>query len=173
MDAVILVDELDHETGIAEKLEAHRKGLLHRAFSVLLFNSKGELLLQQRAAGKYHSGNLWTNTCCSHPRKGEPVKLAAQRKLKQEMGIEANLEFSHKFIYKAALDHGLTEHEYDYVFFGVSDHVPVINPEEAQAWRFETLDQVREEIENRPELFTSWFRIIMQQPEIKNAPSGL
>ena len=171
MNEVILVDEHDNETGTMEKLEVHRKGLLHRAFSILVFNSKGELLLQKRAASKYHSGQLWTNSCCSHPVKGEPIKLSAQRKLKQEMGIEVDLHYSHKFIYKARLNEGLTEHECDYVFFGSSDHQPILNPEEAEDWRYASIGKIREEMASHPEIFTSWFQIIMQQPEIFDASS--
>ncbi|HZX73585.1 MAG TPA: isopentenyl-diphosphate Delta-isomerase [Cyclobacteriaceae bacterium] len=167
MEHVILVDEQDRETGTMEKMEAHRQGLLHRAFSILVFNSKGELLLQKRAATKYHSGGLWTNTCCSHPRKDELMKLTALRKLKQEMGIEVPLEFSHKFIYKASLDHGLTEHEYDHVLIGTSDLEPILNHEEAEDWKYASLDEIKKEIKSNPESFTSWFKIMMQQPEIK------
>ena len=167
MEYVILVDEQDNETGIMEKMEAHRLGVLHRAFSILIFNSTGELLLQKRAGIKYHSGGLWTNACCSHPKKEEPLKLTAQKKLKQEMGIDVPLEFSHKFVYKAILDHGLTEHECDYVLFGMSDEEPTLNTEEAEAWKYASLQEIRSEIKSSPELFTSWFKIIMQQPEIK------
>jgi len=166
MEHVILVDEGDSEIGTMEKLEAHQKGLLHRAFSILIFNSKGELLLQKRAASKYHSGGLWTNTCCSHPVMGEPVKLTAQRKLKQEMGMEVPLNFSHKFIYKAYLDNDLIEHEFDHVFIGISDEKPIVNEQEAEDWKFASLDNIRSEMTRNPEAFTSWFKIIMQQPEI-------
>src|SRR6478736_6266868 len=146
MEYVILVDEQDNEIGTMEKLEAHRKGLLHRAFSILVFNAKGELLLQKRAASKYHSGGLWTNTCCSHPKKGEPMKLTAQGKLKQEMGIEVQLEFSHKFIYKASLDHNLTEHEYDHVLIGHYEGDPLLNREEAEDWKYASIEKIQAEI---------------------------
>lgn len=172
MEYVILVDEQDNETGTMEKMEAHRLGVLHRAFSILIFNSKGELLLQKRAASKYHSGSLWTNTCCSHPQKDEPLTLTAQKKLNQEMGIKAPLEFSHKFIYKASLDHQLTEHEYDHVLIGISDDKPVLNLGEAEDWKYASLREIRSEIKNNPELFTSWFKIIMEHPEIKKTASA-
>ena len=168
MEHVILVDEMDNEIGTMEKMEAHRLGMLHRAFSIFVFNSKGELLLQKRAASKYHSGSLWTNTCCSHPQKNEPIKLTAQRKLKQEMVIEVDLTFSHKFIYKAYLDHNLIEHEYDYVFIGKYDQDPVLNNQEAEDWKYIPLDAIREEIKSDAQQFTVWFKLIMQQPEIKN-----
>src|SRR5688572_12077294 len=114
MEQVILVDENDKEIGTLEKIEAHRKGLLHRAFSVLLFNSKGELLLQKRSSKKYHSAGLWTNTCCSHPKPGESVKEAASRRLQEEMGVNSNPEFAYSFIYKTELENGLIEHEFDH-----------------------------------------------------------
>ena len=117
-EQVILVDQQDREIGVAEKLEAHRKGKLHRAFSVFLFNAKDEMLLQQRAAEKYHSGGLWTNTCCSHPRPGEPTEAAARRRLREEMGISCNLNKAFDFIYRAEFDNGLIEHELDHVFIG-------------------------------------------------------
>jgi len=123
-DHVILVDESDHELGSMEKMEAHRKGVLHRAFSVLLFNSKGEVLLQKRSASKYHSAGLWTNTCCSHPKPAENIDIAVRRRLQEEMGIDSNPEFAYKFIYKTTLDNNLTEHELDYVFIGTFDGEP-------------------------------------------------
>ena len=129
MEKVILVDERDNIVGTMEKLEAHRKGALHRAFSILLFNSKGELLLQKRAASKYHSGGLWTNTCCSHPLPEETMEQATRRKLKQEMGIDLQTEFAYKFIYKTPLDNGLTEHEHDNVYNAIFDCYTVINTE--------------------------------------------
>ena len=136
MEEVILVDINDQEIGRMEKLEAHRKGLLHRALSVFIFNSKHELLLQQRALHKYHSAGLWTNTCCSHPRAGEQVIDAANRRLKEEMGMQATLTCAGHFIYKTDLEHGLIEHELDYVFFGNTTTEPILNTDEAAAFRW-------------------------------------
>lgn len=160
---VILVDEHDRETGRMEKMEAHRQGVLHRAFSVFIFNSAGEWLLQQRATGKYHSGGLWTNSCCSHPRPGETVAEAALRRLGEEMGIEVPLDYRFQFIYKAALDHNLTEHELDHVFTGQFDGTPVLSPAEAMAWKWMTTADIRAAIAAEPEAFTVWFRAVFEQ----------
>jgi isopentenyl-diphosphate Delta-isomerase len=135
-DQVILVDENDNEVGAMPKLEAHQKGILHRAFSIFIFNSKGEVLLQQRSSKKYHSANLWSNTCCSHPLPGEAVKTAAQRRLMEEMGMTSNLTSVFNFIYKATLSNSLFEYEYDHVFFGVSELPPIINQEEVRDWKY-------------------------------------
>ena len=121
-DKVILVDKNDNQVGLMPKLEAHEKGLLHRAFSVFIFNNEYKLLLQKRATSKYHSGGLWTNTCCSHPREGEDISEAANRRLFEEMGIKTSLRKVYDFIYKAELDNGLTENEFDHVFYGVYDN---------------------------------------------------
>jgi isopentenyl-diphosphate delta-isomerase len=161
MDQVILVDEADNAVGTMEKLEAHQKGILHRAFSILLFNSKGEILLQQRAAVKYHSAGLWTNACCSHPVPGEPMALTIRKKLMQEMGIDVQPAFSHTFIYQSVLDNGLIEHELDYVYTGTFDGIPQINPDEVQAWRYVSQADLQKEIITHPGTFTSWFKIIM------------
>lgn len=166
MEKVILVDENDLEIGTMEKLEAHQKGLLHRAFSVLLFNAKGELLLQKRAMHKYHSGGLWTNTCCSHPLPNEPMEVATRRKLLQEMGIDLQPEFAYKFKYRTELDNALTEHEYDHVFFGSFDGSPQINPEEVEDWRYASLEAVRADALLNPHQYTSWFRLILQHSEL-------
>ena len=123
-EKVILVDKNDNQVGLMPKLEAHEKGLLHRAFSIFIFNSRYELLLQKRASSKYHSGGLWTNTCCSHPREGEDTLDAANRRLDEEMGIKTSLRKVYDFIYKAELDNQLTEHEFDHVFYGVCDSDP-------------------------------------------------
>jgi len=165
MEHVILVDEDDHETGTMEKMEAHRKGVLHRAFSILLFNSKGELLLQKRSSKKYHSGGLWTNTCCSHPFPGESIIQAANRKLKQEMGIDLYPEFAFKFIYRVSLDHHLIEYEYDHVLLGQFDGEPGINPDEVEDWKFTNIGSVKKEIEANPESYTYWFKAIINHPE--------
>ncbi len=165
MEQVILVDEHDRQTGTMEKMEAHRKGLLHRAISVVLINSKGELLLQQRAAGKYHSAGLWTNTCCSHPHPGETTAEAAQRRLKEEMGIDLLPHFAYKFQYKAALDNHLTEHELDHVFTGRFDGRPNVNPAEVENWRFISLSDLHMEVIQNPHAFTVWFRLMLTHRE--------
>ena len=163
LEEVILVDENDNEIGLMEKMEAHEKALLHRAFSVFVFNKKGELLLQQRALHKYHSGGLWTNTCCSHPRKGEEVIQSAHRRLMEEMGFDCELELKHKFIYKAPFTNGLTEHELDYIFTGEYEVAPNPNPDEVASYRWIEMAQLQKEIEEHPENFTVWFRIILDQ----------
>jgi isopentenyl-diphosphate delta-isomerase len=161
MEHVILVDEQDNEIGIMEKMEAHQKGVLHRAFSVLIFNSKGEWLIQKRADSKYHSAGLWTNTCCSHPRLGEPIEVAAQRRLKEEMGIDVTPVLSHKFIYQASLGNGLTEHELDYVLIGQFDGIPNINHNEVSDWKFIPEQTLKSDIITEPDTFTHWFKIII------------
>ncbi len=165
MEKVVLVDENDRETGTMEKIEAHRKGLLHRAFSVFILNSKGELLLQRRAGEKYHSPGLWTNTCCSHPRPGEDINAAAQRRLYEEMGMNGGLYHSFSFIYRADFDNGLTEHEYDHVFIGINDETPVPDRSEVDAFRYINLDDLSEDLNNNPGNYTVWFRIAY--PEAK------
>lgn len=157
---VILVNERDEVLGLMEKMEAHEKGLLHRAFSVFIVNEKNELLLQQRALTKYHSGGLWTNTCCSHPREGESYEEAAHRRLMEEMGFDCPLEDIHHFIYHAYLDKGLQEHELDHVFLGSFSARPKINPEEVHNWKWMDLEAVKEDLQQNPEAYTAWFRII-------------
>lgn len=143
-----------------EKMEAHEKGLLHRAFSVFIFNTKGELLLQQRAASKYHSPLKWTNTCCSHQRKGESTLDAAKRRLKEEMGIECDVRTAYTFIYKADVGQGLTEHEFDHVLIGYFDGKEIpFNHSEVQAFRYVSLEEIEKELEQNPEQFTKWFQI--------------
>jgi isopentenyl-diphosphate Delta-isomerase len=163
MEEVILVDELDNPIGLMEKLEAHEKALLHRALSVLIFNSKNEFLLQQRSDNKYHSPGLWTNTCCSHPRAGETVEEAAERRLKEEMGMSCQTQKVFHFTYKAEFENGLTEHELDHVFLGKTDSLPVLNPDEAKSYRYLDLESLISEIESHPENFTPWFKIIIQK----------
>jgi isopentenyl-diphosphate delta-isomerase len=167
VEEVILVDENDNDVGTMEKIEAHRQGALHRAFSILIFNSKGQLLLQKRSWKKYHSGGLWTNTCCSHPRPDEDMNIAMRRKLKQEMGIDVNTKFSHKFIYKVDLENDLKEHEYDHVYIGLYDGEPEINSDEVDEWRFEDMDRLRSDVEKNPQEFTYWFRLILNHPELR------
>mmetsp|Transcript_39191 Transcript_39191/g.51272 ORF Transcript_39191/g.51272 Transcript_39191/m.51272 type:complete len:175 (-) Transcript_39191:175-699(-) len=163
MEYVILVDEKDQEIGSMEKMEAHEKGRLHRAFSIFLFNNKNELLLQQRAHSKYHSGGLWTNTCCSHPRKGETVLEASNRRLMEEMGIEAEMNQVFSFIYKAELDNELTEHELDHVVFGSFNGEPEINPEEVAAWKYMSMNEIEADMKVNPQDYTSWFKIVFDE----------
>ncbi len=164
-EKVVLVNEKDEKMGLMEKLEAHEKAVLHRAFSIFLFNSKGELLLQQRALTKYHTPGLWTNTCCSHPRDGESLDEATTRRLMEEMGMTAKMEKAFDFIYKAEVGQGLIEHEFDHVFVGYTDQIPTINKEEVESYRYATLTQIREEISLNPEHFTVWFRIAFDRVE--------
>nr|WP_255647328.1 isopentenyl-diphosphate Delta-isomerase [Fulvivirga sedimenti] len=161
MEEVVLVDDSDNPLGVMEKLEAHRQGVLHRAFSVLLFNDEGQLLLQRRAKSKYHSAGLWTNTCCSHPRPDENIQLATERRLAEEMGISMSPEFLYSFKYKANLDSNLVEHEFDHVFTGVYNGIPNINPDEVADWRYTDLSDIRTDIDVNPGNYTAWFRLIM------------
>ncbi|MEI7504791.1 MAG: isopentenyl-diphosphate Delta-isomerase [Paludibacter sp.] len=160
---VILVDINDIEIGSIAKMEAHEKALLHRAFSVFIFNSEGELLMQQRAKNKYHSAGLWTNTCCSHPFPGEETLAAANRRLHEEMGLKTELKFSFKFLYKAPFENDLTEHEIDHVFIGNTDSIPQLNLEEVSNYKYMKLKEIQEHIDNEPELYTVWFRIIFSE----------
>jgi isopentenyl-diphosphate delta-isomerase len=162
-EQVILVDEFDKPIGSMGKLEVHQKGLLHRAFSVFIFNDKGELLLQRRALSKYHSAGLWTNTCCSHPNPNEETLAAANRRLKEEMGMDTILIHKTSFIYKTPFDNGLTEHEFDHVFIGQSNENPIINPEEVDSFKWLSLEKLKEEIKKDPENFTTWFRIALEK----------
>ena len=148
MENVILVDEKDNQVGLMPKLEAHQKGLLHRAFSVFIFNSDYKLLLQKRASSKYHSGGLWTNTCCSHPRDGEDIIDAANRRLNEEMGIKTSLRKVFDFIYTAELDNNLIENEFDHVFYGVYDTDPILNKEEAEDYKWIDMETLKNDIEN-------------------------
>jgi isopentenyl-diphosphate delta-isomerase len=163
-EKVVLVDEADHEIGIDHKERAHRQGRLHRAFSVFVFDRLGRLLLQQRARDKYHSGGLWSNTCCSHPRPGEAVMAAAHRRLREEMGFDCPLRWSFAFIYEAPVGGGLVEHEYDHVCVGSFDGEPACDSREVAAWRWETVDVVRQDIAVRPDAYAVWFRIALEQP---------
>jgi isopentenyl-diphosphate Delta-isomerase len=167
MEQVILVDEHDNVVGAMDKLEAHYKGALHRAFSIVIFNSKGELLLQKRSANKYHSGGLWTNSCCSHPKPDEQIEDAASTRLKYEMGIDLQPDFAYKFLYKSPLDNNLIEHELDYVFTGVFDGIPSINQEEVEEWKFINIDDLRSDIDHHPQNYTVWFRLMMNHTHFK------
>ena len=160
---VVLVDENDQPIGQMEKQAAHVTPHLHRAFSVFVFNSKGELLLQQRAFSKYHSPGLWTNTCCSHPRDGETVTEAASRRLMEEMGMQCELREVYTFIYKAPVGQGLTEHEFDHVLIGRNDAIPNINAEEVASWKYMNLNDLEKDIELHPEHYTEWFKITFEE----------
>ncbi|MCA6503311.1 MAG: isopentenyl-diphosphate Delta-isomerase [Pseudanabaena sp.] len=157
-EKIILVDTSDRQIGTAEKLQAHRDGLLHRAFSIFVLNSQDQLLLQKRAKHKYHSGGLWTNTCCSHPRDEEPNLIAAHRRLQEEMGFDCELQELFSFVYRAELDHNLIEYEFDHVFVGYSDREPVLNPEEAEDWKWIDLAVLQADIRKHPETYTYWLR---------------
>lgn len=158
-EEVILVDEADTAVGTMEKMEAHRKALLHRAFSVFIFNSKGEMLLQQRAAEKYHSAGLWTNACCSHPRPGEETHAAAVRRLKEELGFTTHLEKVFDFTYRSEYDNGLTEFEFDHVFIGMYDGVVYPNAAEVSDYSFRSPGAIRADLELHPQQFTTWFHL--------------
>lgn len=162
-EKVILVSEVDEQLGLMAKMEAHEKGILHRAFSVFIFNKKGELLLQQRALDKYHSPGLWTNTCCSHQRDGESNIEAGKRRLQEEMGFNCDLKELFWFVYKASFDNGLTEHELDHVMIGYYEDDPIVNLEEAAAFKWMPLEDVKKDMQLQPELYTEWFKIIFNE----------
>lgn len=159
---VVLVNEKDEVLGTMEKLRAHEEGVLHRAFSVIIFNSRGEMLIHQRAIDKYHCGGLWTNACCSHPRLDETPKEGAQRRLKEEMGFTTDVEFLGSFIYKVTFDNGLTEHEFDHMFCGYFDEAPHPNPDEVEDWKFISMNDLLIDVEYQPENYTFWFRDILK-----------
>jgi isopentenyl-diphosphate delta-isomerase len=160
---VILVDENDNQTGVAGKMEVHHKGLLHRAVSVFVVNSRGEWILQRRAFDKYHSKGLWTNTCCTHPHPGETDIEAASRRLGEEMGIDCKLIELFSFIYREKLDNDLTEYELDHVFFGTTDEVPLINTIEVEEWAAVSFSDLHEDIIKNPENYTYWFKEIYEK----------
>lgn len=162
-EMVILVNEKNEPIGLMEKIEAHEKALLHRAFSVFIINDKKEIMLQQRAAHKYHSPLLWTNTCCSHQRENETNIQAGKRRMKEEMGMDVELKEAFSFIYKAPFDNGLTEHEYDHVMIGYSNEEPVINPDEVADWKWVDTQSLRVDIKKNPENYTEWFKIIFDK----------
>lgn len=162
-EEVILVTPEDTVVGTMPKMEAHEKAVLHRAFSVFVLNDKGETLLQQRASHKYHSPLLWTNTCCSHQRLGESNLEAGKRRLQEEMGFQTELEELFSFIYKAPFDNGLTEHELDHVMLGYFDGEPDINPEEVNAWKWMSLQDIRADLKENPDRYTAWFKIIFER----------
>lgn len=160
---LILVDEADNAIGEMEKMEAHEKGLLHRAFSVVIFNSQGDMLLQQRAGVKYHSPLLWTNSCCGHPRPGEETVNAATRRLQEENGFSCELKEEFVFHYKAAFDNGLIENEIDHVFIGKYDGEVPFNPAEANAVKWLPVSDIKAQIAQKPDEFTVWFKILMEK----------
>lgn len=162
-EQVILVNEKDEPIGLMNKMEAHEKAVLHRAFSVFVLNDKNEVMLQQRAHHKYHSPLLWTNTCCSHQRAGETNLQAGKRRLYEEMGFNAELKELFHFIYKAPFDNGLTEHELDHVMIGYSNEVPSINPEEVESWKWMKIEDIKEDMIQNPALYTIWFKIIFDE----------
>ncbi|SEQ80358.1 isopentenyl-diphosphate delta-isomerase [Hyunsoonleella jejuensis] len=162
-EKVILVNEQDEQIGLMPKMEAHEKALLHRAFSVFVFNNDNELMLQQRALTKYHSPGLWTNTCCSHQREGETNIEAGKRRLQEEMGFVVDLKETIAFIYKAPFDNGLTEYEYDHVLLGTYNGKPNINTEEVADWKWMPLEDVKVDISLHPEHYTAWFKVIFEK----------
>jgi len=162
---VILVNEQDRQTGTMEKMEVHQKAILHRAFSVFIFNDKGEMLLQKRAVKKYHSGGLWTNTCCSHPQPGEDTLEAAGKRLQEEMGFNTTLNKAFTFIYKAELDNGLTEHEFDHVFIGNFNGEVQPDPEEVEDYCYQSVDKLKQALQTNPHHYTEWFKIAFPKLE--------
>ncbi|MFA7379355.1 MAG: isopentenyl-diphosphate Delta-isomerase [Bacteroidia bacterium] len=162
-EQVILVNESDEPIGEMEKMLAHEQGVLHRAFSVFIFNAKGEVLLQQRALSKYHSPGLWTNTCCSHPRPGETTEQATHRRLKEEMGFDCTLQHKFSFIYKVQFDNGLYEHELDHVYTGVYEDEPSINPDEVNTFKWMKWEQLLEDVNKNMADYTFWLRQILEQ----------
>lgn len=164
MEKLILVDENDKEIGFEEKLKAHQNGgKLHRAFSIFVFNSKGELMLQKRAEGKYHSALLWTYTCCSHPRPGESLNDAVHRRLKEEMGFDCDLSEKFSFVYKVDFENGLSENEFDHVFFGKFDGEPKPDPKEAAGWQWISIEELKTDIKENPEKYTYWLRVSLDK----------
>jgi isopentenyl-diphosphate delta-isomerase len=163
IEYVVLVNDNDMPLGTMEKMEAHERGKLHRAFSVFIFNKKGEMMLQRRALEKYHSPGLWTNTVCSHPHPGENILDAAHRRMMEEMGFDCELKEIFSFKYKANVGGGLTEHEFDHVFIGTTDEKPNPNPEEVSEWKYMSMNDVMEDIRNNPQNYTEWFKIAIKE----------
>jgi isopentenyl-diphosphate Delta-isomerase len=171
---VILVDEKDNPIGLEEKLKAHKDGFLHRAISVYIFNSKKELMMQRRADGVYHSGSLWSNTCCSNCYEGENAKESAHRSLNSEMGFDCDLKESFSTIYKTDVGGGLIEHEFLHVFFGKYDKDPIIKKDEVSDWKFMQLDDLEKDIKNNPSIYTAWLKILVENSVLyKNARAYL
>jgi isopentenyl-diphosphate Delta-isomerase len=166
LQQLILVNELDQPVGVAEKMEAHQQGLLHRAFSVFIFNAKGEMLLQQRAINKYHSGGLWTNACCSHPYVGQQIVETAQKRLEEEMGFSTAIQPVFQFTYKASFDNGLIEHEYDHVFIGQYEGIISPSADEVSDYCYKSMEDIEQDISTHPQKYTEWFKIAL--PLIKS-----
>lgn len=162
-EKIILVDNKDKERGIEEKIKAHKEGKLHRAFSIMVFNSKGELLLQKRAKTKYHSQGLWSNTCCSHPLPNETIEKAARRRLKEEMGFDCKLKEIFSFVYKVKFENNLFEHEYDHVFIGKFDGKPMPNPMEAEDWKWIDVKELKKDIKENYNKYTYWLKISLDK----------
>ena len=162
-ESVILVDEQGRAIGVGEKMATHVDGDLHRAFSVFVFNSEGQMLLQQRAEDKYHSGGQWSNTCCSHPRPGEGTAEAVHRRLQEEMGFDTEVEEAFRFTYRAELDNDLSEHEYDHVFVGRFDGNPEPDPGEVAAWHWVDVDEMIRDMREHPDRYTYWFRLVVER----------
>jgi isopentenyl-diphosphate delta-isomerase len=162
-EEVVLISAEDVAYGSMEKIQAHREGLLHRAFSVLIINDAGEMLIHQRALGKYHSAGAWSNACCGHPRPNETTQTAAERRLHEEMGFTVPLKKLYHFTYKTDLGNGLSEHEFDHVFLGVYNNAPLPNPTEVADWRYVSIDRLQQELKLKPEQFSFWFRLIMTE----------
>ena len=171
-EEVILVDEQDRELGASGKLRAHQEGALHRAFSVFVFDGAGRLLLQKRASGKYHSGGLWSNTACGHPRPGEATKAAARRRLREEMGFECELREAFQFLYRAELDGALVEHEYDHVFVGTYDGDPAPDPSEVEEWRRVTAGELLEGLREEPHLYSRWLKLAVEGEHWRGLAAG-
>ena len=163
VEYVLLVNKNDQPLGTMEKMAAHEKGVLHRAFSVFIFNNRGEMMLQKRASEKYHSGGLWTNAVCSHPKAGEDVRLAAKRRMMEEMGFECDIRNSFTFLYKSDVGDGLTEHEFDHVFIGYSETEPNPNPEEVEDWKYVDMNWLLTDVKEHPENYTVWFVIALAE----------
>jgi isopentenyl-diphosphate Delta-isomerase len=160
-DHVIVVDINDHPISKMEKMEAHLTGTLHRAFSVFIFNRKGQMLLQKRAAEKYHGAGLWTNACCSHPQWNENTLESAHNRLDYEMGLQCDLQFVYSFIYRTPVENNLIEHEYDHIFIGYTDDVPFPNPNEVEEYKWIDLPELEHLIKKDPEEYTYWFKMIL------------
>lgn len=160
MNQVILVDSEDNEIGVLDKMEAHITGQLHRAFSIFIFNTKGEMLLHQRALEKYHSGGLWTNACCSHPQPNQTIELTLQERLQFEMGMSCTVNFAFTFLYQAIVEPNLLEHELDHIYIGISDQMPQPNAQEVANWRYVSISQLQQELMDQPRQFTPWFKLM-------------
>jgi isopentenyl-diphosphate delta-isomerase len=163
VEQIILVDEKDTQVGIGEKLDVHQKGLLHRAFSIFIYNSKGEMMLQKRAKSKYHCGGLWTNTVCGHPRPGESLDQAAVRRLYEEMGFRCSLTKVLEYRYTVKFDNGLTENEFLHVYKGFFDGIPKVNPGEADDWKWINVDVLKKDLRENPDNYTYWFKLSMEK----------